>query len=113
MSKWIRKDDSVKVLAGNEKGRVGKVLFRKQDRVLVEGMNIRTKHVKKSQANPQGGKVQMEAPIHVSNLALCDAQGQAFRKVFARVSQEGARELVARLGDDEQVLRTLRKAKQV
>lgn len=120
MSKWIKKDDMVKVLAGNEKGRTGKVLLRKEDRVLVEGMNMRTKHIKKSQAHPQGGKIQMETPMHVSNLALCDAEGNRFKKVFARTSAEGARELVAiqrGAGDQdaaagqEQVLRVLRRAK--
>jgi len=73
----IRKDDKVQVIAGKDKGKIGKVLkiMRKHDRVLVEKINVVKRHTR---GNPysgqQGGIVEKEAPIHVSNLAvLCDA----------------------------------------
>jgi large subunit ribosomal protein L24 len=68
----IRKGDTVKVLSGNSKGKEGKVLDVNLTtmRVIVEGVNIVHKHTKPSATNPQGGIVEKEAPIHVSNLVL-------------------------------------------
>lgn len=66
----VKKNDEVLVLAGNDRGKTGRVLrvLPKQNRVLVEGVNIRVKHLRRSQANPQGGRVEREAPIHASNV---------------------------------------------
>ena len=64
----IRKDDLVKVIAGKDKDKTGKVLSVKDGKVLVEGCNMITKHAKPSQANPNGGILQKEAPIHLSNV---------------------------------------------
>ncbi len=68
----IKKGDTVKVIAGRDNGAEGKVLSvdRKNHRVVVEGVNMTTKHTKPSQANPNGGIVQKEAPIDVSNIML-------------------------------------------
>ncbi len=68
----IRKNDSVKVITGANKGKVGRVLriFNKTDRVLVEGVNMRKKHMRPTQDNPQGGIQEKEAPIHISNVQL-------------------------------------------
>lgn len=68
----IKKNDSVKVVAGNSKGSVGKVLFidRDKESVIVEGVNIMHKHTKPSQKNQQGGIVKREAPIKISNVML-------------------------------------------
>ncbi len=70
----IRKGDRVMVIAGEYKGEVGEVLevLPKKNRAVVEGVNIVKKHQKPSQKNPQGGIVEMEAPIHISNLMLID-----------------------------------------
>ena len=78
----IRKGDTVKVLAGNDKGKTGKVLEVLTDkyRAFVEGVNIVTKHVKPSAKNPEGGREQTEAAIHISNLMVVDpASGDATR----------------------------------
>lgn len=113
MSKWIRKDDKVVVVAGNDKGRHGKVLMRRADKVVVEGINKRTKHLKRSQTNPQGGRIQMEVPLHISNIALCDDEGNAL-KVRVLFSPEGEKQLMARKkGSEEFVLRTISKRAQV
>ena len=73
----IRKDDKVMVIAGKDKGKVGKVLkiLRKKDRVLVEKVNMVKRHTKANPYTQQpGGIVEKEAPIHISNVALmCDA----------------------------------------
>ena len=78
----IKKGDTVYVNAGNDKGKTGKVLevIREKDRVLVEGINMVSKHAKPNPKNPQGGIVKQEAPIHISNLSLIDPKsGKATR----------------------------------
>ena len=75
MSKFhIRKNDTVMVLAGEDKGKTGKVLkvLVKENRVIVEGVNIVSKSAKPSAKHPQGGIIKQEAPIHISNLSLID-----------------------------------------
>ena len=70
----VKKGDKVMVISGKDKGKTGVVLeaLPKKERVLVEGVNIVKKHTKPNQANPQGGIVSQEAPIHVSNVMLID-----------------------------------------
>jgi large subunit ribosomal protein L24 len=72
----IRKNDNVMVIAGNARGKRGKVLkvYPEKQRVIIEGVNIMKRHTRPSQKNPQGGIVQREAPIHVSNVMLLDAK---------------------------------------
>lgn len=68
----IRRDDKVKILTGKDKGKIGKVLKvdRKKERVLVENINMVTRHVRPSAQNRQGGMVKSEAAIHLSNVML-------------------------------------------
>ncbi|KAB8127639.1 50S ribosomal protein L24 [Gracilibacillus oryzae] len=70
----VKKGDKVQVLSGKDKGKQGVILaaFPKKDRVLVEGVNIVKKHAKPSQDNPQGGIINQEASIHVSNVLPVD-----------------------------------------
>lgn len=70
----IKSGDTVKVIAGDHKGSEGKVLqiIKDKNRVLVEGVNMVSKHTKPSATNPQGGIVKKEAPIHISNVALSE-----------------------------------------
>ncbi len=70
----IHKNDNVSVVAGNYKGKTGKVLkvFPKDNKVIIEGVNLRKRHTKPTQTNPQGGIVEKEAPIHVSNVMIID-----------------------------------------
>ena len=78
----IRKDDNVIVLAGKDKGKKGKVLkvLVAEQRAIVEGVNMVKKSQKPSAKNPQGGIVEQEAPIHISNLSLIDPKsGKATR----------------------------------
>lgn len=77
----IKKDDKVLVIAGEHKGTQGRVIkvLRDQNKALVEGVNMIKKHAKPSAQNPQGGIVEKEAPIHLSNLSLTTADGQATR----------------------------------
>lgn len=78
----IRKGDTVKVLAGNDKDKTGKVmeLFLEKQRAIVEGINMVTKHEKPSAGKPEGGIKKTEASIHVSNLMLVNpADGKPTR----------------------------------
>jgi large subunit ribosomal protein L24 len=70
----IKSGDTVKVIAGDHKGSEGKVLqiIKDKDRVLVEGVNLVSKHTKPSAQNPQGGIVKKEASLHISNVLLVD-----------------------------------------
>jgi len=70
----VKKGDKVKVLTGKDRGKEGVVLeaFPKKDRVLVEGVNMVKVHAQPSQENPQGGILNVEAPIHVSNVLPID-----------------------------------------
>ncbi len=70
----IRKNDNVIVVTGNDKGKTGKVLkvFPSVSKVIIEGINLRKRHTKANQKNPQGGIIEKEAPINVSNVMLLD-----------------------------------------
>ena len=70
----LKSGDTVKVIAGDHKGSEGKVLqiIKDKDRVLVEGVNLVSKHTKPSAQNPQGGIVKKEASLHISNLMLVE-----------------------------------------
>jgi len=70
----LRKNDRVKVISGNNKGKEGKILkiYPADSRVIIEGVNIIKRHTKPTQKNPQGGITQKEAPIQVSNVMLID-----------------------------------------
>ncbi len=65
----IKKGDNVYVIAGNDRGLSGSVLSRTNDSVTIQGINVKKKHVKKSEQNPQGGIIQFEKSIHISNVA--------------------------------------------
>ncbi len=76
----IKSGDTVRVIAGDHKGSEGKVLtiLKDKDRVLVEGVNMVSKHTKPSATSPQGGIVKKEAPLHISNVSLIE-NGEAVR----------------------------------
>ena len=89
----IKKGDNVAVVAGNDKDRTQprKVLavYPDAERVLVEGVNVRTKHLKPDANNPQGGIVQQEAPIHISNVMLWDAKEKAPTRIKRERTENG------------------------
>ena len=77
----IKKNDTVVVLAGTSKGKEGKVIkvYLATNRAIVEGVNMIKKHTKPSAQNPQGGIIEKEAPIHISNLSLLTSKGETTR----------------------------------
>lgn len=83
----IKKNDTVMVIAGNDRGKTGKVLkvFPKESRIIVEGINIRKRHTKPTQKNPQGGILEKEAPIHISNVMIIDPKTNEPTRVGAKI----------------------------
>lgn len=87
----VKKGDEVKVIAGNEKGKEGRVLavFPAKERVLVEGVNMRVHHDKPTQENPQGGRIEREVSIHVSNVMVIDpSTGEPTRIGRKRIEED-------------------------
>ncbi|MEI7572210.1 MAG: 50S ribosomal protein L24 [Phenylobacterium sp.] len=84
MAAKIKKGDRIVVLAGKDKGRQGSVLkvIPKEDRVVVEGINMIKRHTRATQADPQGGILSREAALHVSNVAIVDSKGKPTRVGF-------------------------------
>lgn len=109
MPRHIVKGDQVIVTAGNYKGVVGEVLrvLTDDNRVVVQGVNIRARHMKKSQSNPQGGIIRKEMPIHMSNVSPV-ADGKPSRVRFV-TKDDGSKVRVAVRGGKE--LHILRAAK--
>jgi large subunit ribosomal protein L24 len=83
----IKKNDEVKVISGNDRGKTGKVLkvYPKQMRLIIEGVNLRKRHTRASQRNPQGGIIEKEMPIHASNVMILDPKSKEPTRISARV----------------------------
>jgi large subunit ribosomal protein L24 len=92
----VRRGDRVRVIRGNFAGQEGTVLrvLTKENRVVVEGVNMRKRHMRPSQANPEGGIITFEAPIHASNVMLLDTNGEPTR-VRQRMDADGTKERIA------------------
>ena len=91
---FVKKGDKVKVITGKDKNKEAVVLeaFPKTDKVIVEGVNIVKKHQKPSQTAPQGGILEVEAPIHVSNVMVIDpSNGEATRVGYKEVDGKKVR----------------------
>jgi len=108
MSSWLKKDDRVLVIAGNEKGKTGLVLARSEDRVLVQGLNIRKKHVKRRSENTRSDIINIETPIHISNVVPCTAEGKKI-KLKSKVTDSGEKILYYVEDGKEVVYRILKK----
>ena len=99
----IKKNDTVVVLAGQDKGKTGKVLkvLVDENRALVEGVNMVSKSTKPSAKNPQGGIVKQEAPIHISNLSLVDPKSGKPTRVGNKVAEDGKKVRIAKKSGEE------------
>ena len=94
----VRRDDTVKVIAGKDKGKEGKVLraLPKKGRVVVEKVNVVKKAMRPTQANPSGGIASMEAPINVSNVMLVCPSCKAATRVAHRFDEQGKKHRVCK-----------------
>ncbi len=111
MPRSVIKGDMVVVIAGDDKGRVGEVLRvdSKTDKVLVQGVNRVYKHLRPSRQHPQGGRIQKEMPIHVSNVLPVDPKTNQPTRVGFRINADGSKERVARKSGES--LGTVRKGR--
>lgn len=110
MARHIRKGDEVIVTAGSDKGKRGKVLRVDTDRerVVVAGVNVRRKHVKPTQSNPQGGIVSLEMPVHMSNVSPADKQGKPSRVRFVTKDDGSKVRVAVTTGEELSVLKKAR-----
>ena len=99
----IKKGDTVYVLSGEDKGQQGRVLSvqASKERAIVEGINIVSKSTKPTAKHPQGGIIKMEAPIHISNLALIDPKSGKPTRVGIRVNEKGEKVRYAQKSGEE------------
>lgn len=97
----IKSGDTVRVISGDHKGSEGKVLrvIRDNNKAIVEGVNMVSKHEKPSAQNPQGGIVEKEAPIHISNLSLIDPKSGETTRTGYEV-REGSKVRVAKKSNE-------------
>ena len=98
----IKKGDTVYVNAGNDKGKTGKVLSvdPAKDRVIVEGVNMVSKHTKPNAKQPQGGIIKQEAPIHISNLNLIDPKSGKPTRVGFKVDGDKKVRIAKKSGEE-------------
>lgn len=101
MPKHVRTGDSVIVTAGNDKGAVGEILrmYAKKDRVIVKGVNVRSKNIKPTQGNPKGGVIKQEMSIHISNVSPV-VEGKPARVRF-ETQKDGAKVRIGHIHDDK------------
>lgn len=99
----VRKGDLVQVIAGDSKGKKGHILeiVLKDNRAIVEGANMVSKHTKPNAANPNGGIVKKEATIHVSNLMLLDAKTNKVTRVGKKINADGKSVRIAKISGEE------------
>jgi len=97
MAMLIRKGDRVKVVRGNQRGQEGTVLRvdRKKGRVVIQGVNLRKRHRRPSQADPEGGIVSFEAPVDASNVMLMDPASGEPTRARIQVNPDGSKERIA------------------
>ena len=93
----IKRDDTVLIISGNDKGKRGRVLrvYPEQDRIIVEGVRMMKKHTKPTQRDPQGGIIEREAPLHVSNVMLVDPASDEASRIRTRVEEDGTKERIS------------------
>jgi large subunit ribosomal protein L24 len=102
MSRHIRTGDTVVIIAGRDKGKQGRVLriLTKKERVVVEGVNRVWKHVRPSQRNPQGGRIQKDAPIHLSNVMPVDPTSGRGTRIRTEVRDGQKHRIAVKSGTD-------------
>ena len=107
MAAHIKKGDTVEVIAGDNKGSTGRVMkvIPSKKRVIVEGLNLAYKHVRPSQRNPQGGRIRIEQPIHISNVLPVNPRSSRGSRVKFEVAKDGSKKKVAVDGSEIGVVR--------
>jgi len=98
VGRHVRKGDMVQVIAGNDKGKVGEVISVdvETEKVLVQGVNRVYRHLRPSRRHPQGGRIQKEMPIHISNVLPIDPKTNRPTRAGFRTNEDGSKERFAK-----------------
>ena len=107
MALHVKKGDMVEIIAGDHKGAVGRVLrvIAEKNSVVVQGHNIAKKHVRPSRRNPQGGRINVEQPIDISNVLPVNPKSSRGSRVRYQVNEDGSKKRVAADGTEIGVVR--------
>ena len=110
MALHIKKGDTVEIITGDHKGSIGKVLrvIREKNSVVVQGHNIAKKHVRPSRKNPQGGRINVEQPIHISNVLPVNPKSSKGTRVRFEVSKDGGKKRLASDGSELGIIRRVK-----
>jgi large subunit ribosomal protein L24 len=110
MASHIKKGDIVEIISGDHKGATGRVLRVIPDKhsVVVQGHNIAKKHVRPSRKNPQGGRINVEQPIHISNVLPVNPKSSRGSRVHYQESEDGVKKRLAADGTEIGVVRRLK-----
>ena len=110
MACHVKKGDTVQIIAGDHKGATGKILrvIPEKNKVLVQGHNMAHKHVRPSRRNPQGGRITIEQPIHISNVLPVGSKSNKGVRVHYQVEADGTKK---RMGVDGTEIGIVKKAK--
>jgi len=111
MAMHVKKDDMVQVMTGDHKGATGRVLrvLREENKVIIQGINLAKKHVKPSQRNVSGGRINIEQPIHISNVLPVNPKTNKGSKVRYEIGEDGSKRRVAKDGTKISDIRRPRK----
>ena len=111
MASHIKKGDIVEIIAGDHKGATGRVLrvILDKHRVVVQGHNIAKRHVRPSRKNPQGGRINIEQPIHISNVLPVNPKSSRGSRVRYQVSEDGSKKRLTADGNEIGVIRKAKK----
>lgn len=112
MALHIKKGDTVEIIAGDHKGATGKVLrvIPKKNKVIVQGHNIAKKHVRPSRKNPQGGRLNIEQPIHISNVLPVSPKSSRGTRVSYKMGKDGSKKRFGADGTELSIVRKVSKA---
>lgn len=107
MALHIKKGDMVEIIAGDHKGATGRVLrvMADKNKVVVQGHNIAKKHVRPSRRNPQGGRINVEQPIHISNVLPVNPKSSRGTRARYQINEDGSKKRVASDGTEIGVIK--------
>ncbi len=110
MALHVKKGDIVEIITGDHKGATGRVLrvIREKNSVVVQGHNIAKKHVRPSRKNPQGGRINVEQPIHMSNVLPINPKNSKGSRVRFEVEKDGSKKRLASDGSEIGIVRKIK-----
>jgi large subunit ribosomal protein L24 len=110
MALHVKKGDMVEIIAGDDKGATGRVLrvMPRENKVVVQGHNIVKKHVRPSRKNPHGGRINVEQPIHISNVLPINPKGSKGSRIHYQINEDGSKRRIATDGTEISIVRKVK-----